>query len=80
MSNRSKLYESLTQQQQQFYEEKTFSGTQKIKAWIGFLSKISVLDKLGDGKVKSLQTAMIVCIVGAVLSIFAAIFIGEFLV
>lgn len=73
MSKSSKLYDSLTQQQRQFYKEKTFSGTQKIKAWINFLSKISILDKLTDGKIKVFKTAMIVCFVAAGISIFLAI-------
>lgn len=73
MSQSSKLYDSLTHQQRQFYKEKTFSGTQKIKVWINFLSKISILDKLTDGKIKILKTAMIVCFILAFASIFVAV-------
>ncbi|MEM9857908.1 MAG: DUF308 domain-containing protein [Bacteroidota bacterium] len=74
MGKAAKLYNSLNTQQRQFYREKTLSTTMKVKQWIAFLSKVSTLDKLGDGKIKLLSGLGAICIVLGVISIFVAAF------
>ncbi|MEM7549500.1 MAG: hypothetical protein AAF363_07495 [Bacteroidota bacterium] len=73
MGKAAKLYQSLSQQQKQFYKEKTLSTTMKVKQWIAFLSKISTLDKLGDGKIKKLMGFGVAAIVITVVSFFVAL-------
>ncbi|MGD1957847.1 MAG: DUF308 domain-containing protein [Fulvivirga sp.] len=73
MSKASKIYNSLSHQQKQFFKEKTLSATMKVKQWIAFLSKISTLDKMGDGKIKRLLGFGIAAIVIAVISAIVAL-------
>ncbi len=72
MGKASKLYNSLTHQQKQFYQEKTLSTTMKIKAWISFLSRVSSLDKLEDDMTAILMRWAIASFVVAFVSIIAA--------
>lgn len=73
MSQASKIKESLTKEQLDFYQRKTLSSTMKVRDWIGFLSAIAQLDKIGDSKIKNLMGFSIACFVIAFFSIFVAV-------
>ncbi|MEM7109857.1 MAG: hypothetical protein AAF519_16650 [Bacteroidota bacterium] len=73
MGKASRIYDSLSPQQKQFYKEKTLSTTMKVKQWIAFLSKISTLDKIGDGKILKLLGFGVTAIVLAVISVIIAL-------
>ena len=80
MSKSSQLHRSLSPDQLAFYNEKTISSTKKVKDWIGFFSKISALDKIGDSKVKSFGTLGAVSFVVAFISIFVVVASEEVLI
>lgn len=50
MTKAKQVLASLTEEQKQFYQQKTISDTRKIKDWIWFFTGISLLDRLGDKK------------------------------
>lgn len=71
MSKASRIYKTLTNQQQQFVNEKNISATFRIKKWLGFLQKVSLYDQFGDERIKRIRTLMIWSFVLAAISLFA---------
>ena len=74
MSKASKIYATLTNQQKDFIKEKNISASFKVGKWLGFLQKVSLYDKFGDAKIKSLNsTGIILIVIGVVLLFGGAI-------
>ena len=72
MSKTSRIKNSLSPEQTQFFSQKTISATHKIKDWIQFFSSISVLDRMMDKRVKLYMGLIVFLIVLAVITVFDA--------
>jgi len=73
MSSIAELKKKLTEEQRAFYKNKILSSTMKVESWISFLSIVSLLDKKGDKRTKTLNELTIGSLLLILFSIFATI-------
>ena len=76
MSSLSSIYNSFSEQQKQFVDEKTISATLRIEKWLGFLAKTVKYDHKIDKEVSLMGTLTWVGVIGIIISIIAA-FVAE---
>lgn len=72
----SSLYNSFSEQQKQFVDEKTISATLRVEKWLGFLAKTVKYDHKIDKEVSLMGKLTWVGVIGKIASVIFA-FVGE---